>query len=111
MAVNTQVSIEEYLHMSFEHDREYVRGELVERALPTLSHSDVQNALSVFFQPYRRSQNLFGVRELRLRLRRDVVRIPDVSLFVGKPEEVPSTPVKQVWTRCATPYVERISAT
>lgn len=92
MAVKIQVRVEDYLRMSFEHDREYVRGEIVARPMPAFSHSDVQNSFSVFFHPYRRSHNLFGVPELRLRLGPDLIRIPDYSLFTGKPDEVPSTP-------------------
>jgi Uma2 family endonuclease len=86
------VMVEEYLRMPFEHDREYVRGEVVERAGPTFSHGNVQACLSGYFLPYRATRKLFGAPEVRLRLSEDVVRIPDFTLFAGVPEEVPDRP-------------------
>ena len=42
MATKAQVTAEQYLHMTFEHDAEYVHGEIVERALPDRTHSTIQ---------------------------------------------------------------------
>src|SRR5688572_24910596 len=94
MASRLQVAPAEYLSMSFEGtDREYVRGEIVERSMPTLSHSDAQAELAHRFRLLKDSQDLFAYTEIRLRLAHDLFRIPDVAVFAGKPnEEVPSNP-------------------
>jgi hypothetical protein len=42
MATKAQITAEQYLHMTFEHDAEFVHGEIVERALPDLLHSRTQ---------------------------------------------------------------------
>lgn len=92
MAVKSLISIEEYLAMSFEHGREYVRGAIVERGMPTFTHANIEAILSAYFMGLRRSRGLFGVPELRVRLSADVVRIPDFSVFEGQPDEFPSSP-------------------
>jgi hypothetical protein len=34
MATKAQITAEQYLHMTFEYDAEFVRGEIVERSMP-----------------------------------------------------------------------------
>src|SRR5579863_9103653 len=95
MASRLQVSPGEYLSTSFEGaDREYVRGEIVERGMPDNPHSETQGELIHRFRLLRDSHRLFARPELRLRLAADLYRIPDVSVFAGdKPgERVPSHP-------------------
>jgi hypothetical protein len=48
MGTKTLVPVEEYLRTSYEPSREYVRGELVERGLPSDSHSKVQSEVIRF---------------------------------------------------------------
>ncbi len=84
--------IEDYLAASFEHDREYVHGEVVERGVPTFSHERIQGQLFAAFKRYERKANLFCAPEVRLRLANDLIRIPDVSVFIGRPAAVPETP-------------------
>ena len=45
MATKAQITAEQYLHMTFEHDAEFVHGEIVERSMPDLSHSTAQGAV------------------------------------------------------------------
>ncbi|MGP0074620.1 MAG: Uma2 family endonuclease [Bryobacteraceae bacterium] len=94
MATKAQVTAEQYLHMTFEHDAEYVHGEIVERALPDRTHSTIQFRILMEVGRLIQSYPLFPYPELRLRLEARVFRIPDVCVFAGaQPQEsVPSTP-------------------
>jgi len=95
MASRLQVSPAEYLSTSFEGtDREYVRGEIVERSMPDNPHSKTQGELIYRFRQLRDSHRFFARPELRLRLATDLYRIPDVSVFAGEEpaERVPSHP-------------------
>jgi Uma2 family endonuclease len=95
MASRLQVAPGEYLATSFDGtDREYVRGEIVERSMPNFLHGEVQFELAFRFRQLRDSHRLFGCSETRMRLAPDLFRIPDIALFAGsKPAEpVPSQP-------------------
>jgi hypothetical protein len=49
VATKTQIRAEDYLRMTFEHDAEFVHGEIVERYGTDLTHSTVQfNVLMQF---------------------------------------------------------------
>jgi Uma2 family endonuclease len=94
MATKAQITAEQYLHMTFEHDAEFVRGEIVERSLPDNVHSLIQFLILMEIGRLIRTHPLFPRPELRLRLEPGVFRIPDISVFGGQPphENVPSTP-------------------
>jgi len=94
MATKAQITSEEYLHMTFEHDAEFVRGEIVERSMPDRVHSLIQFLILMEIGRLIHSHPLFPYPELRLRLEPRVFRIPDISVFGGQPprEDVPSTP-------------------
>ena len=94
MATKAQVTAEQYLHMTFEYDAEFVHGEIVERALPDKIHSTIQFRILMEVGRLIQSYRLFPYPELRLRLEPSIYRIPDVCVFAGaKPREnVPSTP-------------------
>ena len=94
VSTRTQVSAEEYLHMTFEHDAEFVRGELVERGMPNYLHSRLQFLILLRLMDIVRSQRVFPCPELRLRLAADIYRIPDISVFRDNEpaETVPSNP-------------------
>jgi Uma2 family endonuclease len=89
MATKAQITAEQYLHMTFEHDAEYVHGELVERAMPTYLHGRIVAWLSSRFENVRSPHRLFPSNGVRLRLAPDLYRIPDIAVFVSPPEEVP----------------------
>jgi Uma2 family endonuclease len=83
------VSVEEYLHTSFEYDAEYVEGKIVYRSLPQLNHSEMQGNL---YSALREEGRSFGYKvwpELRIRTMRDPARfrVPDLCLTLGKPDE------------------------
>ena|SRR5579859_2209548 len=95
MASRLQIAPAEYLSTSFEGpDREYVRGEIIERSMPTYPHGKTQIRLGVRFEQLRESQHLFACSETRMRLAADLYRIPDVAVFAGTEpdEQVPSRP-------------------
>jgi Uma2 family endonuclease len=94
MATKAQITAEQYLDMTFEHDAEYVRGEIVERSMPDNIHSLIQFLILMEIGRLIRTHPLFPRPELRLRLGPRVFRIPDISVFGGQPpqESVPSTP-------------------
>jgi Uma2 family endonuclease len=83
------VSVEEYLHMSFEHDAEYVEGKIVYRSLPQLNHSEMQGNLQLALREQGRSRGYKVWLGLRIRTKRDPARfrVPDVCLTLGRPEE------------------------
>jgi Uma2 family endonuclease len=95
MASRLQVAPSEYLATSFDGtDREYVRGEIVERSMPNYPHGEMQVELGFRFRQLRDSHRLFGCSETRMRLAPDLYRIPDIAVFAeSKPDEpVPSRP-------------------
>ena len=94
MATETAIALEEYLQTSYEGvDREYVDGEVVERAMPDLFHSRVQQAFATIFGPLIQSKGIEALAELRVRLAEDRVRIPDYCVFAERQtERFPSTP-------------------
>ena len=81
---HTLVSEEEYLRTSYEPDCEYVDGELVERNVGTLSHSDLQSLLNIYFG---RRRKLWAIRvnpDVRVRIRAGKYLIPDLAISTGE---------------------------
>lgn len=90
MAVKNLITLDEYLGTSYEGtDREYVQGEVVERSVPTLDHSEMQARwVEIVYELKREGLPLRAFTELRHRLFPERVRIPDVAIFTGpRPEE------------------------
>jgi Uma2 family endonuclease len=95
MASGLQIAPSEYLSTSFEGaDREYVRGEIIERGMPDYPHGKTQVLLGAKLAQLRESHHLFVCSETRMRLAPDLYRIPDIAVFAEiEPEEgVPSHP-------------------
>jgi len=84
MATKAQITAEQYLHMTFEYDAEYVHGEIVERSLPDYIHGKIAFLLAQALVPVTRPHPLYPCFEVRMRVAPDVYRIPDVSVFVGE---------------------------
>jgi Uma2 family endonuclease len=81
MAVATQVTLDEYLSHSYEPDREYAGGRLIERNLGTRKDSFLQLSIAIAL----RAQGLRTYPELRFQVRNDRFRIPDVlALAAGQ---------------------------
>jgi Uma2 family endonuclease len=94
MGTKSQIRAEDYLRMTFEHDAEFVHGEIVERSMPDLTHSRIQTLIAVQVESLRQQHRLSGCVELRMRVVPDVYRIPDVAIFAGKlpKQQVPDKP-------------------
>lgn len=79
--VHPLVPVDEYLNSSYRPDVEYVDGVLVERGMPTVLHSLLQQILSEYFRRLEREYNFKTFIELRTQIiERARYRIPDVLL-------------------------------
>jgi len=74
MPVATLVPVEEYLSTSYDPDREYVDGRLIERSLGEFNHSFLQGIIFIALN----AQALRAYVELRFQIRAGKFRIPDV---------------------------------
>jgi Uma2 family endonuclease len=94
MGAKTAISVEQYLKTAFpDLDREYRDGEIQERSLPDYLHGRAQGALFAFFWALRQALALFPCVETRMRLRSNLVLIPDVAVFYpNEPRNVPDSP-------------------
>src|SRR5208282_6240906 len=87
MASRTLVSVEEYLRTSYRPDCDYVDGEIVERNLGELDHSDLQTEISAYFRTRLRNRGVFAYVEQRVQVSPTRFRIPDVCVLTSKPAE------------------------
>jgi Uma2 family endonuclease len=94
MSTKTLMSVDEYLHTSFDGaDREYLDGEVVERNMGNDAHSAVQVELIYCFRLQQDRTGLHVRSELRHQVKENRFRIPDVAVFEGMPPaSVPATP-------------------
>jgi Uma2 family endonuclease len=89
MATTHLVSVEEYLHSSFEPDAEYVEGRIVHRSVPQKPHSKVQTHLAAIFCQLAPPMGYEPWVEQRVRTKLDPTRyrVPDLCLTAGEPAE------------------------
>jgi Uma2 family endonuclease len=87
MASTTLLTVEQYLKSHYEWEPEYVRGELIERAMPTKIHAKL-----VYLLSRRLPDQVHGFVEFRMRLQEGVFRIPDLAVFRDEPDDFPATP-------------------
>ena len=94
MSTKTLMSVEEYLHTTFDGaDREYLDGEVVERNMGNRSHGRIQLVIASLLKQYETRAGIYVVVEVRQKVTETRYRIPDVAVFEGEPEEeVPPTP-------------------
>lgn len=77
----TVVPLSEYLTTSYEHDREWVEGEVRERGVPDEFHSAIQTFFIGYFLLRQRDLGVRVRAELRVRVAERRYRIPDVTLL------------------------------
>ena len=88
MPTSSLVSVEEYLNTSYRPDRDYVDGQIVERNLGELDHSDLQGEIVFYFRLRRKQWNAHAFPEQRVQVSPTRFRIPDVCVTLGpKPTE------------------------
>ena len=83
MAVETLVSVEEYLHTSYDPEVEYVDGVLVERNVGDWQHSLIQSNLIVALN--RQHPYIYAVPALRSQTSQTRYRVPDVCVLLSRP--------------------------
>ena len=83
------VSVEEYLHTSFEYDAEYVEGKIVPRSLPQRPHSKLQTwfARTLFDVAHPFGYEVWVEQRIRTQQEPRRYRIPDVCVTRGDPFE------------------------
>jgi Uma2 family endonuclease len=84
MAVETLISVEEYLNTSYSPDMEYVDGVLVEINVGDLIHSLVQSNLVYFLR--LKYPKIKVMPEVRSRTSKTRYRLPDVAVTLHMPE-------------------------
>src|SRR5260370_19525319 len=92
MPSRTLVSVEEYLHTSYRPDCDYVDGEIVERNLGELDHSDLKSEIVAYFRARKRRPGIYAFAEQRVQVSSRRFRIPDVCVVAG------SKPTEQIFT-------------
>jgi Uma2 family endonuclease len=85
MAVTTLVPVEEYLRSVYHPDCDFVEGRLVERNLGEVDHSNAQSSCYYFLRS--RFRQHWGGVEVRVQVKPDRFRVPDVSVVRGRKPE------------------------
>ena len=82
MATTILVPVEEYLSTSFpDGDREYLEGQLLEKNMGEVDHSDLQTTLAVLFRA--NCPGFWAGVEVRVQVKARRFRVPDVCLVAG----------------------------
>jgi Uma2 family endonuclease len=81
MSSATLVPVSEYLNASYEHDCDYIDGELQERSVGEASHSFIQTILAAIFHANRRSWGIVAGTELRVQVGATRYRVPDICVL------------------------------
>jgi Uma2 family endonuclease len=89
MATTDLLSVEEYLHTSFEHDAEYVEGRIVHRSEPRKPHSKMQAFLLLALYGIGRTlgYKVWPEQRIRTQVNPARYRVPDLSVTFGEPDE------------------------
>lgn len=107
MPARTQISVEEYLALSFpDHaEPEYAAGELVERTAPHPLHGQIQILLGILFARLReRAPRMALISELRARVAADRIRIIDFAAYLdSRPPGPCATTAAYVAVEIASP--------
>ena len=84
------IPVEEYLRTTYDPDCDYVDGEVLERNLGELDHSDLQTEIAYYFRARRRKWKTYAFVEQRVQVSKTRFRVPDVCVMVG---EKPRDPI------------------
>src|SRR5215467_1720230 len=82
MGTATQIPVDEYLRTSYDPDRDYLAGQLVERNVGEVEHSDAQG--NAYFYLRSRYKNIWAGVEVRVQVKPDRFRVPDVAIVRGR---------------------------
>jgi Uma2 family endonuclease len=82
MSTKVQMDVEEYLRTSFDgSDCEYLDGEVVERNMGELPHSDLQGNLYLLLSQLRRRLGIRVNLEIRIQINERRYRVADVAVW------------------------------
>jgi Uma2 family endonuclease len=96
MATSTMVPLDVYLHTCYEHDPDWVDGELRERGRPDEDHGYFQGRLVFYFTSRIGTLGLRAFPEVRMKISPTNYRLPDVMLIPAGARFLPTitcTPV------------------
>ncbi len=77
------VSVEEYLHTTYEPECEYVEGRLLPKRMGSKRHSRLQLLLARVLSDAEGSHDLYVYPEFRIKIGENRFRVPDLAVFVG----------------------------
>ena len=81
MLASTVVAVEEYLATSYDPDREYIDGVVVERNLGERDHSRLQGLICVYLMNREKDWGVVTLPEQRVQVSATRFRVPDVCLL------------------------------
>ena len=81
VAASTLVSVADYLSQTYDPDRDFVEGTLLERNVGEIAHGDAQG--SVYFFVRVNCPRFWAGPEIRVQIRPDRFRVPDVVIMRG----------------------------
>jgi Uma2 family endonuclease len=81
MSSTTLVPVSEYLTASYEHDCDYIDGEIQERSVGEISHSFLQGILVSILNMKRRAWGIVSGTELRVQVGATRYRVPDICVL------------------------------
>ena len=88
MPAGTLISASEYLSTSYDPDRDYVDGEVLERNLGELDHSKLQRKLILYFGNREEKWGVHVFPEQRVQVSRTRFCVPDICVVAGdEPDE------------------------
>ncbi len=90
MATSTMVPLEEYLTTSYEHDCEWIDGELKQRGMPDGYHGYFQTLLALYFNGRMEAFGLRALTEVRIEMKPGIYRIADVTVLPADARFLPS---------------------
>jgi len=80
----TKVSVQEYLGTHYRPDVEYIDGELQERNVGEIEHAEMILAVLAWFLGHREEWRIRILPDVRVQVRPERFRVPDVCLCPGK---------------------------
>jgi Uma2 family endonuclease len=93
MPVTDTITVEEYLSTDYSPDCGYVDGILEDRELGEKDHSELQNALIIWFYLNPKGLGLRTFPGQRVQVSPTRFRVPDLSVIIGEPgDQVFTTP-------------------
>jgi len=103
MPSRTLVSVDEYLHTSYDPDCDYVDGAIVERNVGERDHSELQGEIYAYFRSLGRKLKIRPYIEQRVQVSSSRFRIPDICVVHG------ARPTEQIFTKPPLIAIEILS--